>query len=112
MGASSRQHIDAAQQVSTLRSGDDLIIKVDGHFGFSVHKEFRSAYEEALKNAPPRRYVIDLKLTDYMDSSALGMLLVMRDHVGEQAEISLVNANSEIRSILDISNFHKIFNVA
>lgn len=108
---SSQQQIDAAQHVSMLRRGDDLVIKVDGHFGFAIHKEFRSAYEEAADKYPPRRYVIDLKLTDYMDSSGLGMLLVMRERVGEGVEISLVNSNSEIRSILDISNFHKIFNV-
>lgn len=111
MNMPDKKQIDTGQRVSTLRRGDDLVIKVDGHFGFAIHKEFRSAYEEALENAAPRRYVIDLKLTDYMDSSGLGMLLVMRERVGERAEISLAGANSEIRSILDISNFHKIFNI-
>lgn len=107
----SQQQMGTAQYVSTLRSGDDLIVKVCGHFGFAIHKEFRAAYEEVVDKDPPRRYVIDLRLTDYMDSSGLGILLVMRERIGERVDISLINSNTEIRSILDISNFHKIFNV-
>ncbi|MDQ3200585.1 MAG: STAS domain-containing protein, partial [Pseudomonadota bacterium] len=49
----------------------------------------------------------------YLDSSALGMLLLLRDYAGgENAEITLTHANADVRKILAISNFEQIFDVA
>lgn len=56
--------------------------------------------------------MVDLKETTYMDSSALGMLLLLRDHAGgDNAEVQVVNANSDVRKILAISNFDKLFDL-
>lgn len=89
--------------------GQTLTISVKGRFEFNLYRDFRSAYED--KNA--RRYVIDLKDTEYMDSSALGMLLVLRDRCGgDQARISILNSNPAIREILTVSNFNKLFEVS
>lgn len=56
---------------------------------------------------------MNLKDATYLDSSALGMLLLLRDHAGgENAEITLTNANADVRKILAISNFEQIFDVA
>jgi anti-anti-sigma factor len=57
--------------------------------------------------------VIDLKEATYLDSSALGMLLLLRDHAGgEDSCIRLVNSSSDVRKILAISNFHKLFDIS
>ena len=52
------------------------IIKLSGRFDFNSHREFRGSYESALDNAQLRELVIDLSGVDYLDSSALGMLLL------------------------------------
>ena len=57
--------------------GQELTIYVEGRFDFGAHQEFRDAYERI--DSSPRRYVVDLKNTTYLDSSALGMLLLLRD---------------------------------
>jgi len=46
--------------VRTSRSGDgkELTIAVNGRFDFTVHADFRLAYEKA--SAPAGRYVVDL----------------------------------------------------
>jgi anti-anti-sigma factor len=97
--------------VSTKVDGDTLTIKVDGRFDFSVHQEFRMAYENV--SPAPAHYVVDLADTTYLDSSALGMLLLLRDYAGgDAADIELRNANEDVRKILNISNFEKLFRIA
>ena len=48
-----------------------------------------------------------------MDSSALGMLLLLRDHAGgDNADIALMNISPDVRKILAISNFDKLFKIS
>jgi anti-anti-sigma factor len=91
--------------------GQELSIVIQGRFDFGAHQEFRNAYERV--NSTPQRYVVDLKDTTYLDSSALGMLLLLRDHAGgDSAQVSLINCNSDVRKILAISNFEQLFKIA
>lgn len=91
--------------------GQELTILIQGRFDFGAHQEFRNAYERV--NSTPQRYVIDLKDTTYLDSSALGMLLLLRDHAGgDNAQICLLNCNPDVRKILAISNFEQLFKIA
>lgn len=91
--------------------GQELTILIQGRFDFGAHQEFRNAYERV--NSTPQRYVVDLKETTYLDSSALGMLLLLRDHAGgDSAQIRLLNCNSDVRKILAISNFEQLFRIA
>ncbi|MBU3056673.1 STAS domain-containing protein [Pseudomonas indica] len=91
--------------------GQELTIQVQGRFDFGAHQEFRNAYERV--NVTPRRYVVDLKDATYLDSSALGMLLLLRDHAGgDDAQIRLVNCSPDVRKILAISNFEQLFQIA
>ena len=90
--------------------GQELTIHIQGRFDFSVHQEFRDAYERV--TATPKRYVVDLKGATYLDSSALGMLLLLRDHAGgDHARIRLINCNPDVRKILVISNFEQLFQI-
>jgi anti-anti-sigma factor len=91
--------------------GKQITIHISGQFNFSVYKEFRAAYQRA---EPPAgiAYVIDMAGTDYMDSSALGMLLLLRERVGnDKAEIAITHCNPEIRKIFKISNFDRLFKI-
>lgn len=90
--------------------GQELLISIDGRFDFSAHQDFRDAYERM--DASPRRYRVDLSSASYLDSSALGMLLLLRDHAGgDSAQISLVNCRPDVRKILAISNFEQLFKI-
>ncbi|MCL5041916.1 MAG: STAS domain-containing protein [Gammaproteobacteria bacterium] len=97
-------------QADLTDNGQLLTIKVSGRFDFSSHQAFRQAYERA--GLSPRRYCIDLQDTDYIDSSALGMLLLLRDHAGgDLAEITIRHASAEVRKVLSISNFEQLFHI-
>lgn len=96
--------------VTSERSPDKqkLTIKIKGRFDFSTHQDFRGAYERE----DAKHYVVDLKETNYLDSSALGMLLLLRDHAGgERADVRLENCSADVIKILAISNFSKLFNI-
>lgn len=100
--------MNANQVVS---QGSTRIMRIAGKFDFKLHRAFRELYEDA----PPEisSFVIDLTRTDYMDSSALGMLLLLREHVnGDRMRVRIVNCNPEIRKILEIANFDKLFDIA
>ncbi len=91
------------------QDGKKLTIQVKGRFDFGKHQEFRNAYE----HNRPDLVVVDLKDATYLDSSALGMLLMLRDHVGgDDSEIRVVNTSSDVRKILAISNFDKLFDIS
>ncbi len=91
-------------------NGQDLVIKISGRFDFSTHQVFREAYEDQPDTV--RRYSIDMMDTSYLDSSALGMLLLLRDYAGgENSTICIVNCNTDVRKILTISNFEQLFDV-
>ncbi len=87
--------------------GKNLTINISGRFDFEIVQEFRSAYSQH-QNV---NYIIDMRSTEHMDSSALGMLLNMRKSLGDSAKISIINARPQIRKILTISRFDKKFNI-
>jgi anti-anti-sigma factor len=88
--------------------GTGLKIKINGRFDFSVHKSFRESYSDL---DPTRtKFTIDLSEATYMDSAALGMLLVLRERAGgSKADITLIGYNKSIGQILAISRFEQLF---
>jgi len=87
-----------------------VTIQISGRFDFtSVHREFRQSYKG---RAGGIRYVVDLKETEFMDSSALGMLLLLREHaVDAGTNVRIINCGPEIKQILAIANFSKLFEI-
>ncbi len=93
------------------QDGKTLMIAIKGRFDFGSHQSFREAYERFYMK--PEAYVVDLKDTTYLDSSALGMLLLLRDYAGgEKAQVEVINSNNDVRKILAISNFDKLFAIS
>jgi anti-anti-sigma factor len=92
--------------------GATITIKVSGRFDFAVQNEFRDCYYNVGENKDAS-FVIDMANTNYMDSSALGMLLMMREYLGgNDASISITNCSSDIKNILTVANFQGLFNMA
>jgi len=88
--------------------GNQLKIHIAGRFDFSSHQEFRGCYEKL--DSQPSTFKLDMQETTYLDSSALGMLLLLRDHAGgDKAHIEIANCNPDVKKILTISNFQKLF---
>lgn len=91
--------------------GKTTTIKIAGRFDFAVQNEFRDCYHDTAP-ANDNKFVIDMSTANYMDSSALGMLLMMREHLGgNSANISIINCSPEIKSILNVANFQSLFSM-
>ncbi|GAB1261999.1 STAS domain-containing protein [Aurantivibrio plasticivorans] len=90
--------------------GSELTISIQGRFDFSAHQDFRRSYEN-LETAPSV-YFVDMRETTYLDSSALGMLLLLRDHAGgDSSTVKIVNCSPDVKKILTISNFEQLFTI-
>lgn len=96
---------------STLSSdGSLLTIYIQGRFDFSSHQDFRGSYESL--DTKPERFRVDMQETTYLDSSALGMLLLLRDHAGgDNSQIEIRNCSPDVKKILTISNFDQLFDI-
>lgn len=98
--------------ISVHKKDNETIISLDARFDFACVEEFREAYESAKQGAGSNQFVVDLRNTQHMDSSALGMLINMKKFWNAGAgEIKIINANPQIRKILTISRFDKQFTI-
>ena len=87
-----------------------LIIFIEDSFDFSSHQNFRNAYGEY--NAVGGTIIVDLSKTSYMDSSALGMLLLLKDHVEKHnGTLVISKPNETVNKILEIAQFHRLMNI-
>lgn len=89
------------------------ILAIQGRFDFNAHAEFRKRSEEALGTADVRHIVVDLARVDYLDSSALGMLLLLREKAanGRGAQVSLCGAHGMVLQVLEVANFGRMFSI-
>ena len=97
--------------VVTRLSDDNMTftIGVNGDFSFSLLHEFRNAYSSN-EASLAKNVIIDMRMTDTVDSSSLGMLLNMKQYLNkEDGEIHIINCNKFVSKIFDITNFKKKF---
>lgn len=87
-----------------------MSIRITDRFDFNAHTEFRRTYSEGTVCAG---YVIDLSRTTFIDSAALGMLLVLREHVGDDpARLVVKGASGQPLEVLKVAHFERLFSVA
>lgn len=98
--------------ISVSILGSVARISMVGRFDFQVHREFKDAYSALLVNAAVSEIEIEMSKVDYLDSSALGMLILLNERAKEAKKtITLLNASSVVSQVLDVANFSKIFNI-
>lgn len=91
------------------RENGKFIIVLDDVFDFKRVEEFRACYEGVSLDAS-KEVSIDFTHTRYMDSSALGMLLNVKNYFKpSNATIKIISVNEQIRKILTISRFDQRF---
>lgn len=84
-----------------------------GRFDFNAHREFRDGTDSVLADKSVSAIVVDFQEVEYLDSSALGMLLMLRDKAKTaNKRVSLSNCHGPVKQVLDIANFAKLFDIA
>lgn len=92
--------------------GGRAVIGLAGRFDFNEQRAFKNAYDPLLQQAEVATVEINLANIEYLDSSALGMLMLFRERakaVGKSVLLS--NPNTTVAQILDIANFKKLFTI-
>ena len=87
-------------------------IRIAGRFDFSQFSRFKAQMEQALDVAHSNTIRVNLAQVEHIDSSALGMLLMLREQAnakGKKVEICQVRAN--VRELLAIAHFEELFTI-
>lgn len=99
-------------QVSTETSGSHTRLRLNGSFDMESNTAFRSAYRQALDESRLRSLTLDFSGVDYMDSSALGMLLLLKAEVEKQGvAVILAGCQPFVLRVLTTANFHRMFKI-
>lgn len=97
-------------ETSVATADGRTIIRLKGRFDFNSHREFREAVDAALQNDSQQEVQVDFAGVEYLDSSALGMLLMLRDKArGAGKSVSLANCRGAVKQVIEIANFGKLF---
>lgn len=97
---------------SIVVQNESITIRLSGTFNFLDQVSFRKSYEDRL-NGNSKKYILDFRQVTFIDSSSLGMILLLKDYVSdkEKNKITLVNASPEVLQIFKVANFQQLFHI-
>lgn len=85
-------------------------LRLAGRFDFHSFKSFQGQYEPALADDKVRTIDVNMATVSYIDSSALGMLMLLREKAEPLGKtVRIVHCTGLPRDIMDMANFHKRF---
>lgn len=85
-------------------------LKLTGRFDFSAHRDFRHGYQPLLDDKGLREIVLDFEEVEYVDSSALGMLLLLKEKAAAAGKsVVLANCSGFVMEVFQVVNFQQLF---
>jgi len=99
--------------IQTSINHDQGLMRLNGRFDFNAHKIFRETYQQLLDEGSVKSITLDLSQVEYLDSSALGMLLQLKEKSDALKKvIKLQNCSQLAKDVLAIANFDKLFEIS
>ncbi|HEY6896656.1 MAG TPA: STAS domain-containing protein [Rhodocyclaceae bacterium] len=93
-------------QIVLVRSGQRSVLRIAGRFDFDAHPEFIKCLQAAVADRESSELVVDLAQVDYLNSSGLAMLLLMRQKaLAVRKTAVLENPSAAARLWLDKARF-------
>jgi anti-anti-sigma factor len=87
-----------------------LTIAIHDSFEFSQYELFRNAYSNV--EVKGIQFILDLSKASYMDSSALGMILLLKEHADTlSGKLIISKPSPAVNQILEIAQFHKLITI-
>lgn len=87
-------------------------IIMSGRFDFQIHRDFKDAYSKLFDNTAVQHIEIEMSKLDYLDSSALGMLMLLSERAkSANKAITLVNPSGVVSQVLEMANFNRLFTI-
>jgi HptB-dependent secretion and biofilm anti anti-sigma factor len=86
------------------------IILLPKRFDYSYHHQFDERYTPLLENANCKVIVLDFSEVEYLDSSALGMMVLLQNRfAGNDRQLKIKDARGATLDILTVAHMQKIF---
>jgi len=99
-------------QIRQTVDGSIATLHLEGRFDFHSHREFRAASDAVMQAAGVRDIIVNFSKVDYLDSSALGMLLLLREKAEAAGKkVSLAGLQGTAKQVLEVANFGRIFTI-
>lgn len=96
--------------ITTSATNGKAVLSLRGRFDFQSHQTAREAFKKAMVDANIKEIEFDLAAVDYIDSTALGTLLLCRINATDDGKVvSLGRATGAVKQVLDTMNFNKLF---
>lgn len=96
---------------SSTQTPDGATISLTGAFTFNDHHSFRAVLD-ILKTASGPRHVLDLSGIDFLDSAALGMLLIAQDLAQASSWALILRKPADrVAQLIELSALHTIFTI-
>lgn len=96
--------------IDTQVDGNRARLVLSGRFDFNSHAVFNESTGALLKIAGIDELELDFEQVKYIDSSAMGMLLLLKERVkGTSKSITLLNCKGLVAKVLELSNFSRLF---
>ena len=115
----SRHHVPTDQQalsrknpalsIHIAQTGRHAVLAIQGRFVFEMRSEFLEAMRRVTSLPDCDDISVDLSATEYLDSSAIGMLLILRDRAldaGRQTRIT--GSAGNVRNVLAMCNIGQL----
>ena len=96
-------------EYSICDSNGQCTVNLNGSFTFSDNQSFRHIVT-ALDKKDIQYMELNFSGVDFVDSAALGMLLLLRDHASKRnIKVVLANPVGQVKKMFDLSHFHNLF---
>jgi anti-anti-sigma factor len=96
-------------QLSTL--GDQTVVALRDRFTVSDVDHFRSIVDE-LPGGTVHSVVFDLSALEFIDSTALGLLVLVRDNAASRRMVMSVRSpRGQVKKAFDVLNFESLFRI-
>lgn len=88
-------------------------LQIPERFDFGYHKEFTDQYQKLLKDTGVSEIALDFSSVSYLDSSALGMMVLFQKKAKAQnVSVRVRGAKDSAKEILQIANFDRLFDIS
>ena len=92
-------------------NGQTAVIRLEPRFAAEYRQRFTQATEEALKSREVRELQLDFTDVRYIDSCAMGLMMLLRRQAHGR-RVSLVNCDNSVKNTLRDAHFGTLFAIS
>jgi anti-anti-sigma factor len=106
-----RRAVEASMQIERSSTDGAVVVRIEGRFEFSTRNEYKRLIGQIVQEGH-RRLVLDLEGVTFLDSSALGLLLLTDQNFKlKKGSFSLVKPTGYVRQVIELANLPRVIPV-